>query len=282
MTIAAGFVCADGMLLCADRQFTGQVKLPGTKLWDHRDGDLRILTASAGDAALMRLAEEGITDGVNSQTSLIDAREGIEAVLERLHIDYIDKRIAIDPSYGVDLIVAIRTIDGFELLEHQAWAVVPVERTRGFACIGSGSILGTYVADQLFHPGQTAAGTAVVATHVLQIAKRYDPWCGFGSDIRALAGTGDSIDMSVTSVAQIEGFFDEVYRTLRPLLFVATNAELKHAPETYLKPHVRNLVTALKAAPPVPFTDLRRHFPHPPRGPKQSSPQRKKKPPASR
>jgi len=77
MTIAAGFVCSDGLVLCADTQYTSSTKFSETKLWEHSAGDLRLVIAAAGDATLMNIAVEGVTKQLDAGANL----EGVKVAM---------------------------------------------------------------------------------------------------------------------------------------------------------------------------------------------------------
>lgn len=224
VTIAAGFVCQDGIVLASDTQFTGSVKFSGSKIWQHTDGDLRLLLAAAGDSVLMQIACETVIGSLSARATLADVRKAIESALKTIHEQYVDN--SPDPTYTVELLGAATTRDGHALLEHSRFAVGKVDPRRRFSCIGSGGLLGSYLADSLIEVGCSTGTAVLAATHVVQTTKQYDPYCGLGSDIRVMKRDGTIVLESTAEITRLEGFLGRVKATYGPALFGAMDREL--------------------------------------------------------
>jgi len=260
MTIAAGFRCPDGMLVCADSQITGPVRLCASKIWEHHLGHVHLLAVSAGERVLALRAEEDITAAIRRDMNLRAVRTAVEDVMKRLHQDYIDPRCVLDSAYGLDLLTAIRTDDGFDLLELDAAGVSA--SVKKFKCLGSGAAIAEYLADMLFREGSTAQYVVPTAVHLLQQAQRYDPSCGLGSEIKILTQGGHIHPIRAETTSRLEKFFEDLYVALRPLLATAVNAELMSGSQGHvLDPGLRALEQVIRSMPPMPFPDLRRVLP---------------------
>jgi 20S proteasome alpha/beta subunit len=57
MTIAAGFLCHDGIVLAADTLYTGENKRDAAKLWIFQKGENVVGIAGAGDATLHQASQ---------------------------------------------------------------------------------------------------------------------------------------------------------------------------------------------------------------------------------
>jgi hypothetical protein len=65
MTIAAGFVCTDGIVICADTEYANSIaKEYRSKIWRSRHGDCVI--AAAGDEVLMKESAETLLECLES------------------------------------------------------------------------------------------------------------------------------------------------------------------------------------------------------------------------
>ena len=88
-----------------------------------------------------------------------------------------------------------------------------MDRRRNVECIGSGGILGTYLADLYFNRGANVPQAVHVAVQMLQQVKRYDPYCGFASDIRYMDGYGRIRRLDDATVAALEAFLTTCIRS---------------------------------------------------------------------
>jgi len=143
------------------------------------------------------------------------SRSRWETTLELVHKDYIEKA-PYDPDYDVKLLVGVQWPDHAVLLEHSKWAVAPVKDK--FRCIGSGEILGNYLADTMFEKGSWIMQGCIAAVHVLQQTKKYSPYCGFESDIRFMVKTGEVETVGQPDIAMLESYFNMLHANLQAVL----------------------------------------------------------------
>ena len=124
MTIAAGFVCTDGLVLCADTEYSnGTLKVSKTKIFKRPQNDL--LIAASGDEVLIEEAAHTLLESLDDQLSLDHVKETIEHVMEAMHGNYIDRSLV--PDYTVHLLVAASARDGFALFKQSKWAATEVK-----------------------------------------------------------------------------------------------------------------------------------------------------------
>jgi hypothetical protein len=245
MTIAAGFVCDDGIVLGADTQYSNSnIKVSRTKLWQSERRDCVI--AAAGDEVLMKEAAETILAQLHEGIALDDVKEIIEHTMEALYTQHIDR--SSDPSYGLQVLVAVNAADGSALFKQSRWAVTSVEHS---ACIGTGDAFGNYVADRFWGTKKRPiiAG-CIVAAHLLQLAKRYEPWCGFDSDIFVLPNPGHAYRLADRNIRNIEQFFDSVDAVLRPLLLVIPDSRYS---SDAVEDRLQRFCEGIRATRPFPF-----------------------------
>src|SRR5438128_1277293 len=109
MTIIAGFRCQDGILLCADSQYTGYEKRYQEKIIhkDFREG--RLWIAMTGDAAYARSTVvdclEAIEKIPQGQQSISAVRTAIRRQLRRMSQEY--NGLGLDPESKPAFLVAI-------------------------------------------------------------------------------------------------------------------------------------------------------------------------------
>ena len=89
------------------------------------------------------------------------------------------KHIKGDPEASLWLLMFVRDDDGLHFFENQGtkgFAAVPKHKPA--QSIGCGMPLGQYFADWLFDGGLPMARVRVIAAHLIQQTKEYDPDCG--------------------------------------------------------------------------------------------------------
>src|SRR6266568_3076754 len=67
VTIAAGFRCSDGVVLCADTEMSmpGWIKYPGSKVRFYKDLPFQVAFTFAGDAEFFEMVIEKLTNCIN-------------------------------------------------------------------------------------------------------------------------------------------------------------------------------------------------------------------------
>lgn len=186
MTIAAGFVCSDGVVLCADTLLSANYRQQGPKvwLWQGRDGQA-VAVAGAGSYILLKLAKEAIFDRLN-RLAKINAKlvkhSVVEPVINSIQTDHVDKATDWDRlhGYGVALLIAVRDKGKTVLYETDRRACSEVAR---FSCVGTGAPVGNYVSSIFFSPSLSVMWAQVAAAYVIQQTKAYGDDCGGDTNI---------------------------------------------------------------------------------------------------
>lgn len=190
MTIAAGFVANDGVLLCADSQFTGAEKQHREKILVRAYREALLGFAITGDDEYARTVIDDSCEGPeelpDKPLTIADIRKRIRRCVRRVLDDY--KHSGMPEDNRPELLVAIATpTEGPVLFSTFQTAMRMVER---FTFKGSGSYIGNYIVSA-FGPStlsQSIQDLIPIAVYALAAAKRHDAYCGGGSQFIALRG----------------------------------------------------------------------------------------------
>jgi hypothetical protein len=178
MTIAAGFRCLDGILLCSDSQFTGADKEFRDKIITHFDGRSHIAFAFSGDEDYARSAIEDCIGKID-ESPLDNTPQAIKACIRETISDMSIQYRNHYPD-GVDkpeFLVSISTPDEQLQLFRARDSVMP--SVHDLAFLGCGAYLGEYILEAFFG-GQFVSieDTLLPAIFALTAAVGHDPYCG--------------------------------------------------------------------------------------------------------
>jgi hypothetical protein len=191
MTIAAGFRCRDGLLLCADSQFSGADKGHPDKVTSRPFGAVTVAFAMSGDEDYARTAiydsYEAVADIPLDQCNISTTRKAIRRAITRVNSEY-SRQSHLDATQRPEFIIGItETITGLSgLFSSRDSAFPPIEE---FDCRGSGS----YIANFILRASQarstaTVMETLPMALRAISAAKRHDAYSGGGSQYIVLGG----------------------------------------------------------------------------------------------
>lgn len=217
MTIAAGFICHEGIILAADTQYTiGSTKVNGQKIYDViEDGDYRLILAGAGDVPYIRMTADKLVSNLLKKklTSESDVIDMVGATVKWVHKEHIFPHPA--DQFGskpmVQLLVAIRSPAGLKLLASNSTAVFKV---TDYQVLGSGVEIASYVLDKLKGQGYDIPTIEILATYVIAVAKKYDNYCGGETKLVTLRRDGrierDTPDITETWLSIFEESVDTI------------------------------------------------------------------------
>lgn len=210
LTIAAGFHCAEGLLLCADTQITfpGVMKQGASKIVPIdfvSNGGSKALFAITGDIFYAHMAIEHCRRALAKIEPKHMTNENITIVIEDTlqiffqdhvfnHPSFISGSIAVQMLIGVWSHIAQKVT----LLATRETAVTIV---RDYECLGAGLFLARYLLPTMFrHPRMPVSNAVHIALHVLRETKDHVDSCGGASEILILGKDGnfsfaDSIDL---------------------------------------------------------------------------------------
>jgi 20S proteasome alpha/beta subunit len=174
MTIAAGFLCTDGVLLCADTEHTGWTSKSHQSKTDQFDvPDGKVCFALAGASALAWSAMQKCKKQLQA-TSSADLAADIETILDAEY----RRNVLGHPDYAnldYSLLLAIWTNNGgVKLFSTTSTALTEV---RQFQCLGVGAELASY----LIRPGFLSPSlrqACSLAAYALACVKESISGCG--------------------------------------------------------------------------------------------------------
>lgn len=177
MTLIAGFVCPDGLVIAADTEIElGDVRFQQSKLIDSPASQpiYRLILGGAGWSDYIDETMQDIRDEVaklgTPRTGDVD--EVIRNSIARIH----EQNIFMHWEPGdrerpsVSLIVGLRDVDGHCCLWKTNDKTVSVV-TAGATFVGSGIIVANYVSEKLFRSGLPTAVVHHLATQILREAR---------------------------------------------------------------------------------------------------------------
>jgi len=139
MTIAAGFVCSDGLVLFADtEEQMGLMKTKVEKIREYESGDIRMAVAGAGNGSLADSLVDRLFESVEGKTP---HKATILGVLRQVILDFHREEVAFYPSSDdvkqVGLIIGLQIKAEKPLLLHSD--ATALRLVTQFAVIGIGS-----------------------------------------------------------------------------------------------------------------------------------------------
>jgi 20S proteasome alpha/beta subunit len=252
MTIAAGFQFNGGVLICADRQYSGpSIKFFETKLSyldtvepgsDRRKESLHTVIAMTGTDGYMQTVCEQVQDAIHraydntdaDQRSAIVEREVIEQALAKAY----KKHIYPHPHYGyttgpvVELLIGIwKRGENATLYRTTETSANAVSFFDPFVFLGSGSDVARYAISPLVSPSMySAAGLTLnecilLASHTLRVAKQNDIYCGGESEFAVLYDNGSTGGVAKSKIDAIEKYSETFEEILRRLFFAVADME---------------------------------------------------------
>jgi 20S proteasome alpha/beta subunit len=213
MTIAAGFRFKDGILLCADSQYSygGVSKAKGDKVMSGKFGRLpiKIGFALAGSVLRAKAAIRNITmhiDGLQSTPSSNDVFQAIEQAQAKSYAS-----VFTHPKYGTpecpDFSLQIclwMNGSGSTLLMTQEDTVTEVKK---WSCDGSGAYLFQYILEDAYRPDMELEEILTLVVYAIKEIKGYDPNVGFNSEFLAFFDSRQTFSrMAGYDVNHLENF----------------------------------------------------------------------------
>ena len=218
MTVAAGYLCHEGAILCADTQETipGYVKTSTEKITVFDGSAYTVAFAGSGNNAVqIDMVIQEICDELQDEeppSSLVGFKVLLHKVLDRLLPQpYYPKDVS-----DVELLLAVRENNHTHLFS--VYDNVFSEK-KDFECIGSGVVTGRSMFQRYYRRSHTLFESYIVAAYVLHHAKRWVDGCGGKSDIFLLPDSSKTVTrLGSEEVEKLESYFDDLDAALLPLL----------------------------------------------------------------
>jgi hypothetical protein len=216
MTIAAGFRCNDGLVLCADTQLSGYIKHDGQKLWTLPASErFGFAMVGAGDIVLAKAAWEATSVHVKPTMTLARMTAVVQRHFRTFYADNIHKRSGYRAGdFGV--IFAMRASDGLRLFTNSEKTLAPVQ---SYMCIGTGAELGCYLAETFHSSSFDSFYAKAFASYMLQETKRFCEACGGESVVLAMKASGPYHRTQSFETDREAKFFGNAIRKLPGILY---------------------------------------------------------------
>jgi hypothetical protein len=264
MTIAAGFEFQGGILVCADRQFSGgSIKLFQTKFSELDIQNtpetvfLRSIFVMSGTDGYMQAAVESCEGALmdlaaDADPAISISQSDVKNSLTDALVNFHKQHIFPHPNYGymsgpsVSLIAAIRCADDQPYL---LWTnETTVNFVGGYKCVGSGAEIATFAVSPLYKNNAIALEDLVlVSTHGLRVAKAYDPYCGGQSEFAVMFDDGRNSRIEQFEIATKEAYSESFEEILRDLFFATANLQNNKAYLNSVVGYLRKKVEIIRA-----------------------------------
>jgi hypothetical protein len=223
MTIAAGFVVRNGILLCADSQYSGWEKVYKDKLFCRAIGPAMVGFALAGDDDYGRSI---IEDCYQAATSIPHGDQTIWTIRKAIR-RVISRELKSVPSdrEKPQFLVAISTRVESALFSTNESSMPRVDK---FDFRGSGSYIAYYIMKSLSPAGiaqMSVENAALIGMCILTAAKRNDFACGGGSQFLVVRATS-GIRLGNLSVDLSDIHMDEYEFMTRNLMMTVGDSNL--------------------------------------------------------
>jgi hypothetical protein len=227
MTIAAGFPCSDGLILCADTQETiyTYAKVNTEKMRQLETPLYNVVFTGAGDSGLLEMSAQLMEQALLRENPNVD-RE-IERVLRDTWLEIFNRHLApysrfpSDERPNPDLLIGVQYPTAAEFYRAYGTAFWHVREPQ---CVGTGVVLGKSLIAQLFDNSMTIRQGWLVALYVLHQAKTWVDGCGGNTDILLLSCQNKLITrIPTTEVKELEEHFDQFNAYVHPLFISAAD-----------------------------------------------------------
>ncbi len=193
MTIAAGYVLDEGVLICADTQWTyEQDKSSDIKMFRRSTGCLDLRFAGSGDRSMIAVGidilcdllgdEDNALRGMALEGRMEHARRAIREKSLEIHENYFTPALQTSPNSQIpELLIGIHSSEGDDNethLLHVNFASLSVERIANYECIGWGAALGRQLSQILYDYYYPIGLMVPAALLILEEVKDKVPYCG--------------------------------------------------------------------------------------------------------
>jgi 20S proteasome alpha/beta subunit len=194
MTIAAGFVCADGIVLCADTQeTTGYTKNNTEKIRHWKDDGLCIAITGAGDAELIETVGERIQHALVWEYSPKEIRwtDQVRDIIQQEISSAFERYIAPYAAFprddwpGCDLLIVVTVkneVNNYECLFKASGTTVR-QIEFGGDCVGSGLILAKSLMERFCSSFMDLDELVLAMCYVMFQTKKWVEGCGGNTDL---------------------------------------------------------------------------------------------------
>ena len=216
MTIAAGFVCIDGIVIAADSEHS-VVRSERGPIFGVSKREYEVILTGTGTSHLIRMAFDELCDVVDEKDNIRTIRTKIKEVVSNICQQHIFSLYQANdsrrPSFDLLIAVKMRTREGDKQLFKTTDAALSTVDHCDF--VGTGSSLAISLASWLYDQKLTTDVTKVVARQILHWVRKHTPSCGQTTLAVTLRDSGTSPSRSLHEDSQ---FFWGLHELLKPIL----------------------------------------------------------------
>jgi 20S proteasome alpha/beta subunit len=242
LTIAAGILCSDGAILCADTEVSDDVrKFQAPKIF--AIGDHTFLTG-AGHSDYIAMAVDKLTDDLKVAVPqhASDARQVIETLVHGIYEEHIFGFYKGSDPYRpqMQLIVAMRCANGDLALVRTNDSIAILSKEWEVA--GTGAPIFDYWCRYFYRDRLTMEGMAVLALFMLKEVKKAHPHCGGASHVYYLPRLAGGMPIRAGIFDEdhlLLGFPDNIVRILSACFFEDT-------PSAWIDAKLQEFVTGVQ------------------------------------
>jgi 20S proteasome alpha/beta subunit len=216
MTIAAGFMCKDGILICGDREeAAGNSKRSTQKVFTLMAQPWCLVVATAGDSAVGDLAlkrlQQGFVASGTEENVERDHEQIIIDVLTKLYEDHVWKNTRAD--HRIRLVIGLTFMNRNSKYLYVTEDNIPQPVTK-YCAVGYGEDLCTYFTERLYHSDLSANELILLATFIFREVNAAVQFCGKGTDMAFLRPRGLSTSIYPQGVELIQAKLPEFSQTM--------------------------------------------------------------------
>jgi 20S proteasome alpha/beta subunit len=208
MTIAAGFWVSDGVLLCADTQYTGGMRVYENKIFGltlSGKGACSVHIALAGHDGTCKMAVEDCFEAIEGipagHRNYATVKGKIRSAVKALHDGY--AKTNANKRFQLMVALWMKADNKLRLMRTQGDTVSSVPR---YDCVGCGEYLGHYLLRPAYRSAMSTAHGVLIAVNALSAIKRYDASCGGYSDLRLVRPDGTHIAVTGYDLSKAEAY----------------------------------------------------------------------------
>jgi ATP-dependent protease HslVU (ClpYQ) peptidase subunit len=176
MTIAAAFICLDGIVLAADSEYTyNYSKYEGEKLFQFGNDSWAIGIAAAGTMDLAKMFVSDLHRELQTETSVKASHVAIILRAKHFYDEYVRKNGEQDRQLLLLIAIQSKTSDENLLLKVNGDIVDPISQCD---FIGNGDELARATASWIYHPHLPTDVATPVALNILYWTTQHAQFCG--------------------------------------------------------------------------------------------------------
>jgi hypothetical protein len=245
MTIAAGFKCSDGYVLCADTEiaYSDLYKESRAKLRASRVPNCDLYWAICGDVDFVNMLMGKIVEAVEECS---DNMQEIRTEIERVCIEVSSAYQNYQPPQIPLLLHEPKTVN-MKFFKLYGPVVSPIS---DWVCVGTGQPLASYLIGDIYRRTMKMREVGILAAYALTHVKRHAFGCGGASQILMIANDGSITPFMTKGPGEnnpeqqdFEKYVTELDRAIRKFSLGAVGEQLSR--EEFER-HLQTLVSSLR------------------------------------